>query len=57
MASKDEQIETLTGEVKIYKQELQNMSRMDKRADRLAHDYERREKEIRHYEQTMGELN
>lgn len=57
MASKDEQIETLTGEVKIYKQELQNMSRMDKRADRLANDYERREKEIRHYEQTMGELN
>lgn len=33
------------------------MSRMDKRADRLANDYERREKEIRHYEQTMGELN
>lgn len=33
------------------------MSKMDKRADRLAHDYERKEKEARHYEQTMGELN
>ena len=33
------------------------MSKMDKRAERLAYDYERKEKEVRHYEHTMGELN
>ncbi len=50
MATKDEQIETLMGEVHIYKQELENMREMDRRADRLASDYEMKQKEVRHYE-------
>ena len=57
MAAKDEQIEAMGGEVRVYKQEVQHFAQLDRRADRLAADYEHSKQELRHYEQTMGHLN
>ena len=39
IAAKDEQISVLNGEVRMYKQELQDLYGADKRAYRLAQDY------------------